>query len=363
MKLLDRYLFSIFGNAFILVTLTFITLFTAMDLSSRIARILSLKNVNTLSFLGYYYLIRLPTFLHHVLPAVSLFAAMFTVIQLQKTNELLPMITSGVSLRRLSLIFVAGALACSLAMAVLDEFVLPPLMDEIGRTDDVLISDRPQRNQMFPIDEGFWNIDELAAGKNRLTGVMITEFRPDGRRKRVIRAGTGEWDYKEKNWILRDGYVTPFNESGTPVMVPGTRTPVEQRFPPEGFRMDPPPTPENLQRRFSISGRSYRFSELRELRSRYRHTPAYEVHMHLKFASPLGPLVLLFLGLPFVSGAHHRSFYRGIGLCLLLTVSYYAVTFVCFEMAGKGLSPAVAVWGPIGLFGIAGLISFLRMRS
>jgi lipopolysaccharide export LptBFGC system permease protein LptF len=363
MRLLDRYLFSIFGTALVLVLLTFVALFTAMDMSSRIARILSLKNVNTLSFLGYYYLIRLPMFLNHVLPAVSLFAAMFTVIQLQKTNELLPMITSGVSLRRLSLIFVGGALVCSIFMALLDEFVLPSLMDEIGRTDDILISDRPQRNLTIPVPQGFWLVDEAEAGKNVVKGVIISEFRPDGRRQRVIRAATAEWSDRQNAWTLKDGEIWPFNEAGSRILEPVRRLPKVEPLPAEGLKIEPPPTPDRLRRRFSISGRSYRFDELKELIQLYPHTPAYQVHFHLKFAAPLGPLVLLFLGLPFVSGAHHRSFYRGIGLCLLLTVFYYAITFVCFELAGRSMSPAAAVWGPIGLFGLAGLISFWRMRS
>jgi lipopolysaccharide export LptBFGC system permease protein LptF len=252
MRLLDRYLFSIFGAALILVLLTFVALFTAMDLSSRIARILSLKNVNTLSFLGYYYLIRLPMFLNHVLPAVSLFAAMFTVIQLQKTNELLPMITSGVSLRRLSLIFVGGAFVCSISMALLDEFVLPALMDEVGRTDDILISDRPQRNLTIPVPKGFWLIDEAEAGKNVVKGIIISEFRPDGRRQRVIRAATGEWSDKNKNWTLKDGEIRPFNEAGSPIMEPGGRLPKVEALPPEGLKLEPPPTPDRLQRRFLI---------------------------------------------------------------------------------------------------------------
>jgi lipopolysaccharide export LptBFGC system permease protein LptF len=368
MKLLDRYLFSIFGTAFALVTLTFLALFTAMDLSSRIARILSLKNINTVPFLAHYYLVRLPMFLHLILPAVSLFSAMFTVIQLQKTNELLPMITSGVSLRRLSLIFIVGALVCSGVMAVLDEFVLPELMDDIGETDDILISDKPQRNLIYAGKKNLvLVIDEYDRVKKQMRGLTLTRYRDGGRREEVIRAATGDWDSRAKQWILKNGEVTPFDAGGNPQFPPGGdgRRIFVVPIPPEGVVLPEPPHPDDFKRTFSISGRSFRYSELKALIGLYPHIEAFHMHMNLKFASPLGPLVLLFLGLPFVSGTQHRSFYRGIALCLLLTIAYYAATFVCFELGirGGGLSPAVAVWGPLGVFGLAGLVSFLRMRS
>ena len=366
MKLLDRYLFSIFGMAFALVTLTFVVLFTAMDLSSRIARILSLKNVNTLSFMVHYYLIRMPMFLHLILPAVSLFAAMFTVIQLQKTNELLPMITSGVSVRRLSMIFVAGAIACAALMGALDEFVLPNLMDQIAETDDLLISDKPQQGVFFPLEDGTgsWLIDELDGTKKRMKGVQITRTQKENSlRTQVIRAETGEWHSGIGKWTLKNGSIQPFDSTGSPIFdKPGDHRPRQEPF--AEMAMDPPPRPTNFQRKNSISGRSYRYLELEELIERWPHVTPYRMHMNVKFASPLGPIVLLFLGLPFVSGTQHRSFYRGIGLCLLLTVSYYAATFVCFELGSReSMTPAAAVWGPIGVFGLAGLFSFWRMKS
>jgi lipopolysaccharide export system permease protein len=368
MKLLDRYLFSIFGSAFSLVTLTFLALFTAMDMSSRIARILSLKNINTISFLANYYLVRLPMFLHLILPAVSLFAAMFTVIQLQKTNELLPMITSGVSLRRLSFIFILGALACAAVMGALDEFVLPNLMDDIAETDDILISDKPQKNQLYHSEGHVWNVDEYDRVKKQMRGVTLTKYREDERREVVIRAETSTWDPASKHWILRVGTSKPFDSDGMPILEAGgplqMPRPKLDLIPAAGLLIPPPPHPDSLRRSYSISGRSFRYSELKELLRKAPHIESYQMHMHLKFASPFGPLVLLFLGLPFVSGTQHRSFYRGIGLCLLLTIAYYAATFVCFELGMRGtIPPAAAVWGPLGVFGLAGLVSFFRMRS
>jgi len=373
MKILDRYILSIFSSAFALVTLTFVTLFTVMDLSSRIARILSLKNINTLSFLVEYYLVRLPMFLHLVLPAVSLFASMFTVIQLQKTNELLPMVTSGISVRRLSMIFVASALFCALLMGILDEFVLPNLMDKIGETDDILISDKPIKGMLLTDDRLVFYVGEYDRLNRVMKELVLTCYGETNQRERVIQAATTTWDKGKSQWALRDGTIQRYDSNGSPVMKEekGQRPrPAEDPLPSGGVTLGQlgirtTIKPETFQKRFSLSGKSYRLSELTGLVRGYPHIPAFRMYLHGKFASPLGALVLLFLGLPLVSGAQHRSYYRGVGLCLLLTICYYAATFVCFEFGirGSGLSPAVAVWSPIAVFGLVGLAGFLRMRS
>jgi len=368
MKILDRYILSIFGSAAILVMVTFVALFTVMDLSSRIGRILSLKNVDTWSFLLRYYLVRLPTFLHLVLPAVTLFASMFTVIQLQKTNELLPMVTSGVSLRRLSFIFIASALVCSLLMGILDEFVLPSLRNAVGETDDILISDKPLRDR----DAFDANTHIHFSLYNRVTkemnGIILTRYRENRGRVEVIQARSAKWDAPSRSWILRDGFRQPYNDDGTRKFEtrPGERPrPVQISLPPDGLPYSMEIDPEDFQRKSSLSGRSYRLAELREQIREYPYAATFRMHLHTKFASPLGPLVLLFLGLPFVAGAEHRSFFRGIGLCLLLTIAFYAVTFVFFEAGihGNNPPPHIAVWAPTVVFGLVGLAGFLRMRS
>jgi len=368
MKILDRYLLSIFGSAAALVMVTFVALFTVMDLSSRIGRILSLKNVDTWSFLLRYYLVRLPTFLHLVLPAVTLFASMFTVIQLQKTNELLPMVTSGVSLRRLSFIFIASALACSLLMGILDEFVLPSLRNAVGETDDILISDKPLRDRLISDPHTNIYMREYDRREKVMKDTTWKRFWDTGQIELMITAKTAKWDAKSERWILRDGFQQPHTRAGNPEVIETPRErprPVFIPIPPEGLPYETEIRPEDFQKRFSLSGRSYRLPELVESIRKLPHAPQFRMHLHSKFATLLSPLILLFLGLPFVTGTEHRSFFRGIGFCLLLTIAFYAVTFVFFEAGihGNGPPPHIAVWAPTVVFGIVGLVGFFRMRS
>ncbi len=370
MKILDRYVLKSFLAALGLTVAVFVGLFLAIDLSSKLPRILALKNVATGEFLLRYYGVRIPLFLHVVLPAVSLFAAMFTVIRLQKTNELLPMVTSGVSLRRLSLGFIISAFACAGIMAVLDEFVLPDLMTAMGETDDLLVSDRPTRNAIAYDGSGTYIfMQEYDRGKRVMTRVAVQRMRGDGTLSAMIRAERCAWDRDLRRWRLTDGEITPHDGKGEPLIVYDPKKSAPQRrvdpIPPEGLLLDAELTPEDMQRKFSLSGRYYRLQDLLELNRRYPHAATFRMQLHAKFTTPLGAVVLLFLGLPFVATAHSRSFWVGIATCLLLTISYYAAYFLLYQGGNRGdwVDPVVAAWTPTLLFGGIGLVGFQRMRS
>ena len=101
-RLLDRYVLSIFLPAFGLFTVAFLALFLAVDFASNLGKFLDLKSVDLLPFVLRYYGCRLPMMATYLLPVVALFAPIFTVIKLSRTNEILPVAASGTSLRRLS---------------------------------------------------------------------------------------------------------------------------------------------------------------------------------------------------------------------------------------------------------------------
>ena len=99
-RLLDRYILSIFLSA--------LAVFTTAFAMMRHRSLLPL-----LVFVLEYYLLRLPMILTYLLPMVILFAAMFTVFKLSRTNEILPIAASGTSLRRMALPFLLTACVTS----------------------------------------------------------------------------------------------------------------------------------------------------------------------------------------------------------------------------------------------------------
>ena len=94
------------------------------------------------------------------------------------------------------------------------------------------------------------------------------------------------------------------------------------------------------------------------------HIPASVLRVHARFSFPLSPVVLLLLGLPFVMDPQSKSFVKGLIFCFLLALGYYMTHFACVELGTNGsIPPLLGAWFPTAAFGLAGTLSFLRMKT
>jgi len=369
MKLLDRYLLGVFFSAFLIFLVGFLSLFMVVDFSTRLPRFLSLRNVDIAAFMLEYYLLRLPLFLLYVLPTISLFASMFAVVKLQKTNELVPIVTSGVSLRRMSMPFVLTSLATAAAAFALDEFVLPPLMPAIGETDEILISSATSSNAVaYDLRRNYLHAREYDHVNKILTDATLTRSRENGRKRQVVRAPQGRWDRDRRRWIFSDGTVEYYDEEGNIERIEEPGKPPRIRrdpFGPDGWTLeDADIVPEDLQKRLSISGN---FASMRELIRKardYPHVPSFRTAIHGKFSLPLSCVVLLLLGLPLVVTPQGRSLVRGLTLCFLVTAAYYMLHLFLVDRGNLGrLDPVIASWGATVVSAVVGGAAYAKMKS
>jgi lipopolysaccharide export system permease protein len=368
MKLLDRYVLAIFLSAIVVFLLAFLSLFLVIDFSSKLARFLTLRTVAFLPFVTEYYACRVPLFLMYVLPTLPLFAAMFTMIKLQKTNEVMPIVAAGVSLRRVALPFVVASMVAAAAIAAIDELALPPLMQRIGETDEILLTEEVSYGRVLYDGRGnhVW-VRAYDHVRKTMEDVILTKISPGLRQELYVTARRGRWDAPRRAWVLNDGSMLPYDAQGNAVVTapPGERF---QRkvvpIPAEGYVLESDIIPEDLQRKFTISGQSY---SLRELRARLEKAPGEPrllVLLHSKFTTPLSSVVLLLLGLPFVVQARGKSFFRGLTLCLIVTGAYYVAHLGAMELGKAGRIDAnLSAWAAPVLFGLTGLTLFARMRS
>ena len=137
-RLLDRYVLGIFIPALALFTVTLLFLFVAVDFAAKLGKFLEIKDTALVPFILKFYLYPIPMLLVILIPAVLIFAPTFTVIKLARANEILPIATSGISLRRMSLPFVVTAMLASIAMGAMEEFVLPRVGIQIAKYDAML---------------------------------------------------------------------------------------------------------------------------------------------------------------------------------------------------------------------------------
>jgi lipopolysaccharide export system permease protein len=368
-RLIDRYVLSIFLPALGLFTVTLLFLFIAVDCAAKLGKFLEIKEEPVLRFIVSYYLYRIPMLLTILIPSVMIFAPTFTVIKLARSNELLPIATCGTSLRRMALPFMVAAVLAALSMASLEEWVMPLVGDKIVESDQKYSGRRGRFNvQDYDGQTKLWAA-KLDSNSQVLTGgdqvnVRFTLLDADKHPEEVITARRAQWDEKLKRWVAFDGFIDkPKEDKREPGQKP---RPWKEPIPPEGYVIESKLSPETLRKDVGITGR-YSVSKLQHLiqeMRRYPHVPTNVLMVHSRFSFPLSPIVLLLVGLPFVMDPHSKSFIKGLIFCFILALSFYVVHFACVDLGSKGsMPPVLAAWLPVTTFGAIGLFSFYRMKT
>ena len=115
MTILDRMLFLSFLRAYFIVLTSTLSLYIVIDLFTNIDDFLSASPqfVEVAKYIVSYYAIRVLQYFDRLCETLSLLAAMFTVAGLQRNNELMPILSAGVSTRRVLRPILLARPACS----------------------------------------------------------------------------------------------------------------------------------------------------------------------------------------------------------------------------------------------------------
>src|SRR5437763_11974817 len=122
MRLLDRYVIRNFLQAYVYCIAAFISIWLIFDVSDNISTFLDSR----ISFakMGRYYVTQVPQILVILLPVSLLLALLFCLGRMSRTNEIVSMLTAGVSIPRvlapligMGLLTVGGSLALNYSLA------------------------------------------------------------------------------------------------------------------------------------------------------------------------------------------------------------------------------------------------------
>lgn len=398
LKILDRYVLETFLASFAVFLTALLALFIAVDLVSKIENFAALTKedvdpkkqrfreittegavnseegptspasaVNIWMFMARYYALRIPLFLLYLLPTVALFAAMFTISRLSRTNELIPVVTSGISLRRLSVPFLAMALLAGFLVSSLEEYVLPSVSPQIAITEQTLRSEGEK-----------FGVSALDAAGNHIYGnaydtvsmtlahVVVTLRDERGETQRRVVANLLRWDPDRGLWIAETGKIYEYEQGlrkthrsptgalvAEPIPIPTAGEALAMRL-----------TPADLGRTSRLTPTFLTLTEAIRLSREFTDVPIYTLQLYGKFTFPLAGLLIELAGLPFILTASQRSFFKGLVLCLIVVAAYYLIYFVCLELGQQGsIPPIVAAFLPSGIFLLGGGVFFRGLKT
>jgi LPS export ABC transporter permease LptG len=320
------------------------------------------KGQATAAQLAQYMWFSTPQFVYYVLPLSALVATLVTIGLLTKSSELIIMRACGVSLYRTALPLLVLGLLWSGALFLLEESVLAGSNRRVAELKHLMRGGTPRtfdvlsRQWVTGRDGRIYRYTYFDPGAKALTGLEVYGFdeQPWGLNE-VMFVQAAAYEAAQDTWRAVAGWRRQFDQHAITAY-----TPLEAkalRLEPASYFGTEQPSVDRLS-----------FTSLRRyidaLRTSGFDVVAYRVALHRKVAFPFVALVMTLLAVPFAVTTGRRGALFGIGLGLLLAISYWGLSAVFGAIGGAGLlAPPLAAWAPNVLFVSAASYLLLTVRT
>jgi len=354
--ILDRYISRLYvrivGFAFVaLLGLFYIASF--LDRSEKIFKGQA-STGQVLQFLAY----MTPQFVYYIIPIAALLSVLVTFGALSRSSELTVMKACGVSLYRTALPLVLLSLIGSAALFGLEQRILAASNRTAEAIDDQ-IRDRPSRT-LNPLlrqwvaarDGSIYHYGLFDPQQRMLTSLSI--YKPAENAWRLQSQTFAARAEHRAGWTGVDGWIRDYSTT-PPTFTTFDRRPLALE-PPEYFGTEQP-----IAQLMTVPELRKHIADLRA--SGFNWTPL-AVELQRKLAFPFVTFVMTLLAVPFGVTTGRRGTIYGIGIGIVLALSYWIVSsaFVALGSAGV-LSPFLAAWSPNIIVAGAALILFLNTKT
>jgi lipopolysaccharide export system permease protein len=341
-KRLDRYVIQSFAVS-VFVAFTFLlSIYIMVHFFSRIEdmdlaqRGFEYRGIGLFRGLCRYYAITMPFIIAKLGPFAVLLAAMWTLQRMARDQEVTAAQVAGVSLHRLTAPILLVGFAISLGLSAIRQELLPRLAIESHELERVI------RGKKEAIIEGPMLLRDSAGYR-----FSIQTYEPPARLARGVQLRRPDLA------LLRDFAAIQYDDALKSWMI------VEEGPVPSPLPIETDLNPRDIE----IGARGLRFlagDELDELARKLPGRLDLELMRQTRFTYPLTTLVLMLLGIPLVLRRDRQSIYAAWGLCMLVSILYFGVENVLHGLAERDgvISPTLAAWIPVAVFGIGGALTF-----
>jgi LPS export ABC transporter permease LptG len=359
---LDRYVIRSFLQPYLYCIIGFLSIWLIFDISDNSSTLF--EGHVSLAEVGGFYFSQLPQVLVILLPVALLLALLFCLGKMSRANEIVSMLTAGISVPRVLLpLMVVGLLTTGLVLAL--NYSLAPhaelsrkvFFDNINRGGprQVRISGQIFRNRT---NNRTWFIAHFQPNSNKFEGVQVIQQDEHDNIVKNYLANTANYDPAIKVWHFELTKIVQYDAAGNitheeflpTLAIPGwTETP---------YRLGS----ANVRAEF------LGVPELREylrFNSDFPETLLAPFHTQLQYrlALPWTCLVVVFMAAPLGIGFSRRGILAGVAIAIVLVFSMNFLTHLFLALGeGDRISPLVAAWLPNVLFAAVGLY-LLHLRA
>ncbi len=358
----DRYMLKAFWGTFGAVVLFLTLISVVLDLAERLPRLY--KFWDQLVAAGYdpfwaiaeFYATLIPFIWLQLLPFCVPVAAAFCLARLLRHNEIAPLLTAGVSMRRVLAPIVVSSVIVAGLMVFAREDVVPDLSRRHMTLSRILSRNEPDRITLVPhfhdVDGGRLSMAAYMPIARKIEQVEIQFFDDDGALTAFDWYPELSWDEQKKRWIAEGG--------GERIELEGGGAPGTQRMRLEPGYVAPVSVSVSLLdiTLMRSGGLGLSFSDSKELVDANPGNPRLTMMHQELFTSSASAVVLLLLALPFCIRVGPKRV-LAMGTAVGVTALYFGMGYLSSSMGGAGdLNPIVLAWLPTVVFGALGVTLF-----
>jgi LPS export ABC transporter permease LptG len=361
MRLLDRYVIRNFLQIYLYCIAGFISIWLIFDVSDNISTFID-QHV-PLSLIIRYYGTQIPQVFIILLPVSLLLSLLFSLGRMSRSNEIVSMLTAGVSLPRvlrpligMGLLTVAASMALNYSLAPHAELARKTLLAEAQAQPGRYIQGQIFRNRT---DSRTWFVQNFLLGSNTFNNVQVLQQDANDNIVTNYVAARAFFRPETKTWDLENAKVVHYDHSGNIVD--------EQIYPSlkiEHWSETP----------FRLGSANVRaeFLSLPELRN-YLYFNAdfpatllapFRTHLQYRLALPWTCLVVVCIAAPLGIGYSRRGVLSSVAAAVMLVFSMNFLVHLFLALGEGDRVPAwIAAWTPNLLFAAIGLYLFYLRAS
>ena len=361
MRLLDRYVIRNFVQAYFYCIAGFLSIWLIFDISDNISTFIDEKFGFALTVK--YYATQVPEVFIILLPVALLLALLFSLGRMSRANEIVSMLTAGVSIPRvlapligMGLFTVAASLALNYSLAPHAEMAKKNFI-ATARSHQFTVQGQIFRNRT---DLRTWFIQSFRPGHNVFNNVQVLQQDAHDNITENYLAPHATYQAEDKTWELENAKVVKYDAAGNIAdekVYPSLKIEHWSETP---FRLGSA----------NVRAEYLSFPELQQYLHFNSDFPItllapFRTHLHYRLALPWTCLVVVCIAAPLGIGYSRRGVLASVASAVVLVFSMNFLTHLFLALGeGDRISPLVAAWTPNLIFTVIGIyLLYLRATN
>ncbi len=356
LTLIDRYIIRKFLGTFFFAISLLIIIVIIFDISEKIDDFLT-KQAPLRAIVFDYYLNFIPYFINLFSNLFTFIAVVFFTSRLAARTEIVAMLSSGISFRRLLRPYLISASLLVMATLYLSNFLIPHTNITLREFEKKYLKNPPKSNAMnlhLQIEPNVFVYIESWDNSEKVGYRFSLEKFQDSAMIYKLLSDRIKWDSLNNKWRLEQ-YVERFmQDTQQQRLVFGTQKDTTISLLPTEIMVDK----EDIK--------IMNFSELNAFIAREKLKGSsmvrfYETEKHKRIAVPVSAIILTLIGLSLSSRKVRGGTGMHLGLGIAITFSYILFMQISTQFSVYGsMNPFLATWLPNLLFTIVGIYLFMK---